>query len=78
MHLSQIYFTSYHIFSLHNVSEEYVYHPINALHLIGRIDSFLSKINLNKDLEETFQDTFDHNRIYQLAAARGRDNLRII
>ena len=57
--------------SIDNVTEEYVYHPVNVLHLIGRIDSFLSKINVNTDLEETFKDISDYNRIYHLAAARG-------
>ena len=64
-------FTAIIYSSIDNVTEEYVYHPVNALHLIGRIGSFLSKINVNTDLEETIQDISDYDRIYYLAAARG-------
>ena len=52
-----MYFTSYHIFSLHNVSEEYVYHPINAYNLIKRVTKYLPKVTNNEFIKTALADT---------------------
>ena len=55
------------IFSLHNVTEEYVYHPINAFNLVKRTTKFLPKVLNNTHIQTSF--SFTNHIMLQLANA---------